>query len=319
MPDPAKPAKEPAEIASIEQLYLTGLHLEQYRHATYNPADYYLEALAREPDDIRNNNAMGLWLMRRGQFVKAESHFRAAIATLTDRNPNPYDGEPFFNLGLCLKFQYRYKDARDAFYKSVWNAAWQDAGYFNLAQLAAMEGDWEESLDLVSRSLIRNWHNHKARHLKIAIMRHLNRKEEALKSADDSLKIDGFNFGILFEKHLLNGKLTSLSEMKKLMRDNVHNYIEFSLDYAAAGMLTEAKSFLETLLIDSPETYPMICYFMGWFNWQAGDSSGATRFFIKAEKQDPAFCFPNRLEEILALQCAIKLNPGGSKAPYYLG
>ena len=45
VPDPAKAAKDPKEIASMEQLFLTGLHLEQYRHATYNPMDYYQEAL----------------------------------------------------------------------------------------------------------------------------------------------------------------------------------------------------------------------------------------------------------------------------------
>ena len=30
--------------------YLSALHLEQYRHATYEPADYYLEGLRRDPD-----------------------------------------------------------------------------------------------------------------------------------------------------------------------------------------------------------------------------------------------------------------------------
>lgn len=319
IPDPAKPAGKPSDISSIEQLYLTGLHLEQNRHATYNPIDYYLEALAREPGDVRNNNAMGLWLLRRGQFTKAEFYFRAAIATLTARNPNPYDGEPLFNLGLCLRFQYRYKEARDAFYKSVWNAAWQDAGYFSLSQLAAMEGEWEEALELVCRSLIRNGHNHKARHLKVAILRHLNRGDEALKLAGESLEIDGFNFGILFDKYLITKQLTDLRVLKKLIRDNVQNYMEFALDYAAAGMLNEAKSLLEISVADVPDTYPMMYYFLGWFDWLAGDISGATARFRVAETQDPAFCFPNSIEDMLALQCAIKHNPNESKASYYLG
>ncbi len=319
IPDPAKPAGKPSDISSIEQLYLTGLHLEQNRHATYNPIDYYLEALAREPGDVRNNNAMGLWFLRRGQFTKAEFYFRAAIATLTARNPNPYDGEPLFNLGLCLRFQYRYNEARDAFYKSVWNAAWQDAGYFSLSQLAAMEGEWEEALELVCRSLIRNGHNHKARHLKVAILRHLNRGDEALKLADESLEIDSFNFGILFDKYLITKQKTDLRVIKKLIRDNVQNYMEFALDYAAAGMLNEAKSLLEISVADVPDTYPMMYYFLGWFDWLAGDISGATARFGVAETQDPAFCFPNRIEEMLALQCAIKHNPNESKASYYLG
>ena len=139
IPQPAIAAKLPKEIEQIEQLYLTGQHLEQYRHATYNPTDYYLEALNRNPGDVRNNNAMGLWLMRRGQFVKAEHYFRNAIKTLTERNPNPYDGESYFNLGRNLKYLSRFDEAFDALYKSVWNAAWQDAGYFELAKIATHE------------------------------------------------------------------------------------------------------------------------------------------------------------------------------------
>ncbi len=48
MPDPASAAQVPEAIASIEQLFLTGQHLEQYRHATWDPMDYYREALRRE-------------------------------------------------------------------------------------------------------------------------------------------------------------------------------------------------------------------------------------------------------------------------------
>src|SRR5690606_3051031 len=39
IPDPAVAAQDPKDIASIEQLFLTGHHLEQYRHATYQPLD----------------------------------------------------------------------------------------------------------------------------------------------------------------------------------------------------------------------------------------------------------------------------------------
>ena len=54
IPDAAEAALLPEEIKTTEQLYLTGLHLEQYRHATYNPVDYYEEALRRDPIDVRS-------------------------------------------------------------------------------------------------------------------------------------------------------------------------------------------------------------------------------------------------------------------------
>src|SRR5665647_851388 len=97
IPEAAKPAKLPSEIESNEQLYLTGLHLEQYRHTTYDPRDYYLEALSRDPNDSRCNNAMGLWLLQRGKFKEAETFFSKAIDTLIERNPNPINGEPYYN------------------------------------------------------------------------------------------------------------------------------------------------------------------------------------------------------------------------------
>ena len=64
---------------------------------------------------------MGLQLLRCGQFAKAETYFRRAIKTITSRNPNPYDGEAYYNLGISLLFQDRSSDAYDAFYKATWN------------------------------------------------------------------------------------------------------------------------------------------------------------------------------------------------------
>ena len=49
LPDPAKAADEPSKIMTNEELYLTGQHIEQYRHATWRPDPYYLEGLKRDP------------------------------------------------------------------------------------------------------------------------------------------------------------------------------------------------------------------------------------------------------------------------------
>ncbi len=312
IPDPAKPAREPSEILNNEQLYLTGLHLEQYRHATYNAADYYREALDRDPGDVRCNNAMGLLLLRKGQFAGAEPYFRKAIETLTDRNPNPYDGEPLFNLGLCLRFFDRDDEAFDWFYKSVWNAAWIDSGYFHLAQIAARRESWDEALDLIDRSLIRNWHNHKARHLKTAILRKLGRKEEALQLIGQSLKLDLLNYGIINEQNLF-------ACTEKSPSGDLGVVIETALDYVWAGFHTEAIALLNLAIESQSNPLPMAVYYKGWILALQGKQALAQKVFAEAERCAPDYCFPNQLESVLALECAIALNPNGSKAPYYLG
>jgi len=312
----AKAALSPEETPTCEQLYLTGLHLEQYRHATYNAIDYYKEALKRDPSDVRNNNAMGLWLLRRGKFAEAEQYFKTAIETQLQRNPNPYDGEPRYNFGLALQYQGKNKEAYDAFYKSCWNAAMQDAGFFGCAQISCLNDKLTDALYEVEKSLIRNWHNHKARVLKTAILRKLGRNDEAFNWIEDSLKIDLFNFGCRFEKYLLSADSNVLAEMTQLMRGEIHNYEIVALDYIAAGMYTEAIQLLEEgskICLTTPMTF----YYMGW----AIDLSGkdAKTVFEKAAAHAPEYCFPNRLEAILALECAQKLNPQDAKAPYYLG
>ena len=83
LPKPAEAIGEPWSIQTNEELYLAGLHIEQYRHATYLPDPYYLEALKRDPGDIRVNNAYGMLLLRRGQFAKAKPYFEKAIERMT--------------------------------------------------------------------------------------------------------------------------------------------------------------------------------------------------------------------------------------------
>lgn len=319
MPDPAKAAKDPKDIFSIEQLFLTGQHLEQYRHATYNPIDYYMEALSRDAGDIRCNNAMGLLLLRKGQFSKAEPFLRKAIETQTNRNPNPYDGEPLYNLGWCLDMQGRKDEAYEAFFKATWNAAWQDAGYYALARIDSSREQWEEALDKINRSLIRNWHNHKARQLKASILRKLGHKEEAESLIEESLNIDKFNMGCRFEKYLLTNNVKDLDELKTLMRGATHSYIEYALDFAGAGLYDEASQLLSYSIKDENNIYPIVYYALGYFASQSGAINKAVDYYKKASKMNPEKCFPNRIEEVNILQDAIKLNPEDSYALYYLG
>jgi tetratricopeptide (TPR) repeat protein len=319
VPDPAKAALDPKDISSIEQLYLTGLHLEQYRHATYNPLDYYLEALSREPKDIRCNNAVGLLMMRRGQFEKAEEHFKIAVEVLTERNPNPIDGEPLYNLGYSLKLQGKFDDAYNSLFKATWNAAWQDAAFYALAQIDSIKGEWEEALERVESCLIRNWHNHKARQLKASILRKLNRNNEALVWIDESIKIDRFNMGCRFEKYLLTKDKSVLDEMNTIMRQWSHAYIEYALDFSGAGLYEEASQLLKESIQDPESTYPMVYYTLGYFASMSGDTNKALEWYKIASLQSPEKCFPNRIEEVNILLDAIRLNPNDAKAPYYLG
>lgn len=327
IPEPAKAALVPKDIENNEHLFLTGLHLEQYRHATCNPVEYYEEALRRDAKDLRCNNALGKWYLRHGQFEKSEPYFRTAIETLTRQNSNPYDGEPYYNLGLCLKIQGKHEEAYEVFYKSTWNSSWQDSGYFSVAQLDIIKEDYESALSHIEWSIDRNTRNSKAWALKAIILRKMNRLDEASSVCAEALKRDFFNLAIYFEQHEIYRRLGKKQEAEKsidslllLSRLSAHNFIEYALDYASVGLYSEACELIRMALPENQdETYPMVYYFLGWFYQQLGEQEDAFNYFKKAALANSNLCFPNRNEEINVLQAAMEVNTGDAKAPYYLG
>ncbi len=317
IPEAARAALRPEEIKSNEQLYLTGLHLEQYRHATFNPVEYYEEALRRDPDDTRCNNALGLWYLRHGRFDKAERYLRHAVRILQRLNANPYDGEPIYNLGLALKYQGRYDEAYSYFAKACWNAAWQDAGYFNCAQIALLQGNHEQALEDVNNALVRNSAHHKALALKAETLRKLNRETEALQLIGKSLADDRFNYGAMWVKYLISKDEATLNLLTELMHDHPHNYDEIALDFVAMGCYEEAIALWQKAIERNAVT-PMTYYYMA-LAMHHGNTGNAGQMLEKAIKTPLDYCFPNRPEAIQALEFAIDEIPADGAAYYLLG
>jgi tetratricopeptide (TPR) repeat protein len=325
LPQPATEPPPPADISAIEELYLTGLHLEQYRHATRFPEVYWKEGLRRDVDDARCNNAMGIMCLRHGKFQEAEQYFRRAIARLTRLNPNPYDGESFYNLGLALKYQERTEEAYTAFYKSVWNQGWQSAGYYALATIDCQRGDFEQALEHLSGSLSGNASHLKARNLKSAILRRMGRNNEALDLARDTIDLDPLDLWSGNELAAFSTAPHSSGSDDALFHSlllDTHICLDIAFDYADAGLWREAIDLLQrhlAALSKQQEPYPMVLYSLGYFYDKSGERDKAREFCKQAAHASADYCFPARIEEMLVLQSAIRTNPSDSRAPYYLG
>ena len=310
IPDPAEPCFSPENTKTNDQLFLSGLHLEQYRHATWNPTDYYEEALRRDSNDYRCNNQLGLWYLRRGRFAKAEGYLRKAQRVLYKRNPNPYDSEPLYNLALALKYQGKLHEAYEWFWKAAWSQAWRSAALYQAACISVREGRLADALDEVCTSLTTNTRNHKVLALKATILRLLGRGDEALEVCRESKQVDMFNYGCRYEEYLITGDKSVLDELTDIMHSQFNNYDELALDYWQCGQDATAVDIWQ-LAIAADATTAMTYYYMGL----AGDEEA----FAKGEKADSSYCFPNRLEAVVALNVAIRHNGGDAKANYYLG
>ena len=324
---PAQKAKKPEEILTNEELLLTAEHIEQYRHATFLPDPYYLEALKRDPGDMRVNNAYGLLLMRRGNFEAATAYFEASIKRATMMTPNPYNSEAMYNLGLCLLYLGREDEAYDRFYKSCWSNEMQEMGFYYLAAIAMRRKNYAAALEFVEKSLVKNAHHIKARGLKASALRKLGRDEEALETIRQSLGIDPFDYVSRFVGYQITGDEKALDEMKELMRGFHGNYLAGARDFLEFGLAQEAADLLNLF----EGEHPLVDYYLGYAQNRLAISSGepeecsaeALAAYEKAEADDSSWCFPNKLEDILVLEDAIRVltaqGKSAAKASYYLG
>lgn len=297
----------PEDTASNDELYVTGLHLDQYRHATRNPDAYWLEALRRDPGDSRCNNAMGLWHLRRGEFEQAAQHFREAIARLTTRNPNPADGEPYYNLGLTLRYLGRSAEACDAFGKALWSHAWQSPAYLALAEIDAKRGAWQTAIQHLKHSLRTNTDHLNARNLMVVVLRRLSEKKEAERLLRETLKLDPMDS---WARYLADGWLPTDNQM----------LLDLALDYARAGLFIEAVETLRHANLQAKDgSVPIVLYTIGYFHEQLHDPDTAHAAYSQAAAASPDYCFPSRLDELLILQNALAANPADARCAYYLG
>ena len=309
IPEPAAVLKQPGEIQSLEELYLAGQHLEQYRHATFLPADYYLEGLRRDPTDIRLNNAYGLYLLRNGKTEESIPYFKAAIQKQTWRNPNPYSGEAYFNLGLALELLGRQTEAYDAFFKATWSAETAGASYFHLACICVRQGNPEQALQFADESLLRGWHDMKTRSLKASIMAHMAGKDAAYRRfLEESLAVDPLYLSLLYRD---GGK----TAFERAAGGRIEEYLNAAYEFIEFGFWQDAAD----LLSDCPAESPLKFYAKAYAEGMLGREDAARADAEKADSMSTDLCFPNKVLEKLILEYAIGILPAAPKAHYFLG
>jgi tetratricopeptide (TPR) repeat protein len=318
-PPPKSPAAEeladlaateppaPMDVASVDELYLTGLHLEQYRHATRSPEPYWQEGLRRDSGDSRCNLALGRWHLRRGECTVAEAYLTASIRRFTHRNPNPADGEAYFQLGRCLRFLGRDEEAYAAFYKATWNQAWVGPGCHALAEMDCRRGNWGAAEEHLERSLEAGSQNSRARALQIIVLRRLNKSALAGQILEEALRRDP-----------LDAWLRLLAEREWRGDNGIR--LDLAFDLTRAGLEAEALALLTGADRTATDgSLPMVDYGRAWLADKLGQRRRADQYLQSADGVCVDFCFPSRLEEIAVLERVIALAPKSGRPHALLG
>ena len=329
LPEEVKPSVAPKEIATTEELYLTGLRLKQFHNAQVNALEYFEEALKRDPLDIRSNIQMGLDRKQKGLYGDAANYFRKALVRLTRDYTRPYDCEAMYNLGLVLFAMEKYDDAYDTLYRAAWDFAYRSAAYLQLARISCIKNNYARAREELSESLKTNTTSTSTLNLMTSVLRMLGNNKEVTETALRVRNIDPLDsrsrYELFLNHQLMNNPAQSdenLTELKRLLLANPESYLELAVDYMNSGFNNDAEKILNLAAASGNprlSNYPTINYYLGYLRMKAGDRQKAGEYYSKAESLSTDFCFPFRLETIRILDNAIRTQPNPAKAHYYLG
>lgn len=322
-PQPVKPPTRPEAYATTEELYLTGLRLDEFHNPQIESFPYYEEALKRDSNDVRVNTQLGILYCRRGMWPLAEKHLQRAVSRLTSNYTRPKDGEAHYYLGCALRALGKHQDAHNTFARAAWNFAWRAAAFYEMAQLDCKQNDFTAALQHIDEALVVNALNVKALNLKTVILRRLGRWEEAQQTNAQALAIDPLDYWAENERAemcKIAGKDTIAIQADLgntiSKQDETNLYLELATDYGNAGFYPEAIDVLKS----SPNAdYPLILYYLAYYSHLVGDEAVAAYFIVHASSLPHDYCFPFRLETIDVLNYAIEQQPQDANAFYYLG
>ncbi|MET1007819.1 MAG: DUF5107 domain-containing protein [Propionibacteriaceae bacterium] len=314
---PAREPARPALVESVEELYLTGQHLEQYRHATRSPEPYWLEALNRDPGHAPTHTALGARRYRTGRYAEAEQHLRAAVERLTTLNPNPQLGDAHYLLGLTLIRLGRRAEAYDVFAKATWLDAWVAAGNHQLAILDASDGRNELALRRVETALRARPDHNQARNLRVVLLRRLGRAQEAERYLAETLAIDPVD---VWSRHLA-GSLDAAAGHAE-----AQTLIDVALDSARIGELASAVDLLAQARRNDRHRplgqtgCGVIADYLAATVYDAlGDTDAAATHRARARAGDRTWNFAARLDDVAALDAALTADPDDPTAAALLG
>ena len=327
MPKTVERPRAPKSYVSNEELYLTGLRLEQFRNANVDPMPYYEEAVSRDSLDYLVNTVLGIRAAEHGKLTEASSYLERAVKRLTANYTKPRDGEAFYYLGIVRQTQNRYESAVDFFWKASWYPAFQSVSYYRLAQIAALQKDNHKALNMVNQAINGNAYFTDALTLKAFLLRKSDSAVGAQKLLNANLAFDPLNHWAATEQYFEKGDASAswsadnLKNFKIRCGGNVQTALELSLLYAKAGAYADAISVIDAYqsLNETNKDFPLLYYYKGFFEYKLGRQSEMLKSLAKAAGANADYCFPSRVEEIEILQQAVTITPADAKAFYYLG
>lgn len=320
MPETITDMPSAAAMNSVEELYLAGVHVDQYRDPAILPDAYWKEALKRDIYHVPSLIAMAEYEYKRYNLEEALYYINRAIERQTIYNARPQSGKLYYVQGQILEAMGQLNPAYDAYAKAAWAADSVGRAMTRMAMIDVHRGDYSEAIRHADTALMYGSENLTAAAAKVIALRKsagyfaltvsvqndvcAKQKAHLLVQANELL-----NLGL--SKDPLNHMLRFLAgaeDLYDIMDSNAaQTCLDLTDDLAAMGQYDAILSLLTNLCEKKPDQATTLVYYaLGYYTQQMNGNGMETAFWYgKAKAATLGSTFPFRHSELLMLTNAM--------------
>lgn len=271
-----------------DELYLAGVHVDQYRDPHTNPDSYWKEALKRKPDHIPSLIALAKYELSRYDLSSAEEYVKKAISAVTLYNERVQSGDCYYTYGRILEAKGETKKAYDYYYKAYWAADSVAKAMTRIALIDIKRGDYSEAVRHAENALDYGRNNNLAVSALVIALRELGEAEAAEALLDRQLSRDSLDHLARF----LKGDEAFYTLMDS---DPLQTCLDLAADLSAMGRYEDIVKLLEGVVKCDDQDKKMAYYALGYYKNLLGKDYAED--YKKGDEAPLGKAYPVRLEE----------------------
>lgn len=289
------------KLKTAQELYLMGVHVEQYRDPAARPDGYWREAIRRDPEYVPALTALADYELRSFRFDAAHSLAMRAWKKATARNFHPMSGELQYTIGRILEAQGKDDEAWEWYMQSAWAQDSRSRALTRAAMIEGRRGDRGAMGELAGKALEEHSRNETA--LLALAMSRADEPDAMSRTLDELLEYDMLNPTC---RALRLGATPDF--YASLESDARQTLLDVAEELCDMGERRLAAALLQGLQVKCAQTE-----YVRWY--LSGDSEALTA----AREMGEGVAFPSRMIEYRALRAAVSEAPDDANARGLLG
>lgn len=294
MPEPITDMPVAEDMSDADELYLAGVHVDQYRDPAVKPDAYWKKALERDPNHAPSHIAMARYCLDMLFLDDAKRYAEKAVEVLTRFNARPQSGECYYVQGQVYEASGEYKKAYDCYYKAAYAADCVAKAMTRIAVLDIRAENYAEAERHAIWSLDYGKKNSLAIACLIIAKKAMGKDSDADEIAKDHLALDPLDHFVRF--------VSNENDFYSLLLSNpAETCLDFAEALADMGRYGDALRLLEGLISERPESVTKMAYLSAaYFAEKSGKGGKCFAEFLKSAKLGHAY--PSRRLEYRILK-----------------